>query len=250
MAALDGHECPVGDVVGRGAWRGQRRLGGERSPQPEVCGRPTASQPDGIVATLCFMAGRTEQAVTGGQVIDPGPGRRTNTIGHPVERMLNASARDILDALENGFRARADLKGKLAELFMSRYLDELERSGEVDHYEWFDEDGVPDFTIWLTSQRVVTLEVKNVRSGRGSLRVETQKTRPSRRDRMSRYYRVDQFDILAACLYNRTGRWEYVFVRTADLRRLASDQRYLEPMQAVPTPVSAPWHEHLADLLP
>ena len=66
---------------------------------------------------------------------DPGPGTRTNTIGHPVERMLNASARDILDALENGFRARADLKGKLAELFMSRHLDELQRAGWLDRYE-------------------------------------------------------------------------------------------------------------------
>ena len=134
---------------------------------------------------------------------DPGPGTRTNTIGHPVERMLNASARDILDALENGFRARADLKGKLAELFMSRHLDELQRSGWLDRYEWFDADGVPDFTLFLTDSRLLTLEVKNVRSGAGPLRVESQKTRASRGDPMSRYYRVDHFDILAACLYNR-----------------------------------------------
>lgn len=65
--------------------------------------------------------------------VDPGPGTRTNTIGHPVERMLNASARDILDALENEFRARADLKGKLAELFMIRQLDRLQRDDVIDH---------------------------------------------------------------------------------------------------------------------
>lgn len=46
--------------------------------------------------------------------------------------MLNASARDILDALENGFRARADLKGKLAELFAARYLDALQMRGVID----------------------------------------------------------------------------------------------------------------------
>ena len=120
---------------------------------------------------------------------DPGPGTRTNTIGDPVERMLNASAGDILDALENGFRARADLKGKLAELFMSRHLDELQRSGWLDRYEWFDQDGVPDFTLYLTDSRVLTLEVKNVRSGPGAPRVESQKTRASRGDPMSRFYR-------------------------------------------------------------
>jgi hypothetical protein len=96
--------------------------------------------------------------------LDPGPGTRTNTIGHPVERMLNASARDILDALENGFRSRADLKGKLAELFMSRHLDQLQRAGTIDHYEWFDKDGVPDFTIWFSDGTLRQLEVKNVRS--------------------------------------------------------------------------------------
>jgi hypothetical protein len=142
---------------------------------------------------------------------DPGPGTRTNTIGHPVERLLNASARDILDALENGFRARADLKGKLAELFMSRHLDGLQRDGVIDRYEWFDLDGVPDFTIWFADDTFIRLEVKNVRSGMGALRAETQKTRASRGDPMSRYYRVDQFDVLAACLYNRTAQWDYLF---------------------------------------
>ena len=135
-----------------------------------------------------------------GRPLDPGPGTRTNTIGHPVERMLNTSARDILDALENGFRARADLKGKLAELFMSRHLDELQRAEVIDHYEWFDQDGVPDFTIWFTDGTLIQLEVKNVRSGKGPLRAETQKTRASRSDPMSRYYRVEQFDIVAALM--------------------------------------------------
>ena len=174
---------------------------------------------------------------------------RTNTIGHPVERMLNASARDILDALENGFRARADLKGKLAELFMSRYLDQLQRAGWVDRYEWFDADGVPDFKLYLTDSRILTLEVKNVRSGSGPLRVETQKTRASRGDPMSRYYKVGQFDLLAACLYNSTGRWEYVFARTSKLQPLEVDVRYLATMQNLPQPLAAPWHSALVEAI-
>ena len=183
------------------------------------------------------------------QLRDPGPGMRTNTIGHPVERMLNASARDILDALENGFRARADLKGKLAELFMSRYLDQLQRAGWVDRYEWFDADGVPDFKLYLTDSRILTLEVKNVRSGSGPLRVETQKTRASRGDPMSRYYKVGQFDLLAACLYNSTGRWEYVFARTSKLQPLEVDVRYLATMQNLPQPLAAPWHSALVEAI-
>jgi hypothetical protein len=162
--------------------------------------------------------------------------------------MLNASARDILDALENGFRARADLKGKLAELFMSRHLDELQRSGWLDRYEWFDADGVPDFTLFLTDSRILTLEVKNVRSGSGHLRVESQKTRASRSDAMSRFYRVDQFHILAACLYNSTGRWAYLFARAVDLSTLTADSRYLATMQSISMPPTHPWYASLPEI--
>lgn len=180
---------------------------------------------------------------------DPGPGTRTNTIGHPVERMLNASARDILDALENGFRSRADLKGKLAELFMSRHLDELQRAGTIDHYEWFDKDGVPDFTIWFSDGTLRQLEVKNVRSGTGPLRVETQKTRASQSDPMSRYYRVDKFELVAACLYNATGRWEYVFARARELVKLPANSDYLATMQRIDTTIQPPWYRTLGEVL-
>jgi hypothetical protein len=163
--------------------------------------------------------------------------------------MLNASARDILDALENGFRARADLKGKLAELFAARYLDALQMRGRIDRYEWQDADGEPDFIVWLRGGPAITVEAKNVRSGKGSLRAETQKTRASKSDPMSRYYRVDQFDILAVCLYNRTGEWSYIFSRIDGLRRLATDPRYLEPIQVIPQPLVAPWTTDMAELL-
>jgi len=65
---------------------------------------------------------------------------------------------------------------------------------------------MPDFTVWWGDGTTFQLEVKNVRSGRGSLRAETQKTRASRGDPMSRYYRVDHFEIIGACLFNATGR--------------------------------------------
>lgn len=206
------------------------------------------------------MADKGEQVrplVAGTPVVDPGPGQRTNTIGHPVEHMLHASARDILDALENGFRARADLKGKLAELFMSRHLDDLVRRGAVVRYTWRDMDDVPDFLIELPDGTTRTLEVKNVRSGTGRLRVETQKTRNSSGDPWNRRYRVDKFDLVAACLFNATSRWEYVFARAADLSRHAQDERYLATMQDVvldaeprPGAVTASWRGQLVEVLP
>ncbi len=131
---------------------------------------------------------------------------------------------------------------------MSRHLDELQRAEVIDHYEWFDQDGVPDFTIWFTDGVEIRLEVKNVRSGAGHLRAETQKTRASRGDPMSRFYRVDQFEIIAACLFNATGRWDYVFARSADLVRLASDPDYLATIQPIDKAITPPWHGSLAEV--
>ena len=50
---------------------------------------------------------------------------------HPLETKLNASAQDILTAIERGFRAQVDVKGKLAELFLSRELDRLKAAGII-----------------------------------------------------------------------------------------------------------------------
>src|SRR5262245_45597926 len=42
---------------------------------------------------------------------------------HALCTKLNASVADILEAIGMGFRAQIDVKGKLAELYMSRQLD-------------------------------------------------------------------------------------------------------------------------------
>lgn len=227
-----------GAVIRAGGWRGRA--------YQNVCAEWTHTRPP-----VVYTSAVTDQPLESPDVAfaDPGPGRRTNSIGHPVERMLNASARDILDALENGFRARADLKGKLAELFAARYLDGLQMRGVIDRYEWQDLDGEPDFIVWLRGGPAITVEAKNIRSGKGSLRAETQKTRASKSDPMSRYYRADQFDVLAVCMYNQTGEWNYIFARIGDLRRLATDDRYLEVIQVIPQPLGAPWTTDMADLL-
>jgi hypothetical protein len=43
-------------------------------------------------------------------------------VRHPLEVKFNASAWDILCAIERGFRAQVDVKGKLAEWFLFKVL--------------------------------------------------------------------------------------------------------------------------------
>ena len=157
---------------------------------------------------------------------------------HSLETRLNASADDILSAIERGFRATIDAKGKLAEYFLSKELVRLEEQNVVKQVVWFDADGEPDFTLVYHGRRL-RVECKNVRSPdekrkTDSYRVELQKTRNSKDGTATRAYRADHFDILSVCLFNRTGQWRYlhISVRRLERRRTASD--LLEIMQPVP----------------
>jgi len=157
---------------------------------------------------------------------------------HPLETKLNASADDILSAIERGFRATIDAKGKLAEYFLHKELARLEEQQIIRELVWFDADGKPDFVLVHRGQRL-RVECKNVRSPdekrtTDSFRVELQKTRNSKDGTPTRAYRTDHFDILSVCLFNRTGRWSYLHtsVRRLARRRNASD--LLEIMQPVP----------------
>src|SRR5437879_4035503 len=133
-----------------------------------------------------------------------------NPVQHPLEKLFNASGWDILSAIEKGFRAQVDAKGKLAELFLYRHLVELQAAGLIDKVEWRDKDGVPDFRIEAKGV-ALEAECKNVRSGTtrfaDAYKVEIQKTRSRIGGGPKRGYRVDEFQILAACLFNQTGRW-------------------------------------------
>jgi hypothetical protein len=83
---------------------------------------------------------------------------------HPLEARFNASAWDILSAVDKGFRAQVDVKGKLAELFLYRQLVALQARGVIDKVEWRDKDGIPDFQIEAKGI-ALEAECKNVQSG-------------------------------------------------------------------------------------
>lgn len=161
---------------------------------------------------------------------------------HKIEEIFRAPAADIMDAILHGFRAQVDVKGKLAELYLSRQLEDLQKRGDIDHYEWFDKDGVPDFHVFVGENRLV-IECKNVRSPAVNragtsifARVELQKTRNGVdvKGQKTRGYPVEHFDILAVCLFNHTSRWEYVFIACQHLEQRPDSANFLKVFQAVP----------------
>ena len=168
---------------------------------------------------------------------------------HPLEDDLNADAVDILSAIQKGFRAIIDVKGKLAEYFLDQELVRLRGKGVIANYHWADKDGEPDFLIEHQGHKL-KIECKNIRSKAlfrtpPSYKVELQKTRNSKDGTNTRGYKRNEFDILAACLFNHTKRWEYLFVCTSRLESRPTERTFLKVMQPVPFTATSPWHSTL-----
>jgi hypothetical protein len=183
-------------------------------------------------------------------------------VEHPLETQYGLSAYELLDALDKRFRAKVTLEGAVAEVQMEKKIRALVGT-VIERYETHDLDGHPDFSIWLPKVgKPLLAECKNVRNRDEAYRqggevvaykAETQKTRASKGDATSRFYGVDQFDILGVCLGKKTGRWsDFMFARVVDLARHASHEGKLAAFQRVPLPGSedaAPWHGDLGELL-
>ena len=187
--------------------------------------------------------------------------RKGVVMEHLLEARYGLTAWELLDALENRFRARVALEGAVAEVQMEKKIRALVGT-VVDRHEVYDIDGYPDFGIWAKGHpNPLLAECKTVRDTEEAYRsggevvaykVETQKTRASRGDPTSRYYGVGQFHILGVCLGKKTGSWsEFMFVRSADLVRHRTHEGKLAVMQRVPLPGSelAPWFDDLGRLL-
>ena len=157
---------------------------------------------------------------------------------HPLETKLNAASDDILSAIQKGFRAIINTKGKLAEYYLNRELEELQKQDVISDLVWSDKDGEPDFTFKFHG-KPLRLECKNVRSPDNKrksdlFRAELQKTRNSQDGTPTRAYRADQFEILSVCLSNRTGTWSFLHISVRNLACREEFPELLEIMQTVP----------------
>ena len=137
---------------------------------------------------------------------------------HRLEEHFDLTSREILDIITSRNRLEIAVRGGVAEHHLQSFL---ERADDVRSVQQVDQDGQPDFDVTLGTGRQLTIECKNVspvKRGDGSIKVEVQKTRASKGDPQSRYYRLDQFDLVAASLWPVTGSWEYRFKATAALQ--------------------------------
>ena len=181
---------------------------------------------------------------------------------HALARQYGLAAHELLDAVNKRFRLKVALEGAVAEVQMEKRVIALV-GPVIERYETYDQDGHPDFGLWLPGcTEPLLAECKNVRDHDEAYRedgnivaykVETQKTRASQGDPVSRYYGVGHFQILGVCLGKKTGNWtDFLFVRVVDLLCHAKHEGKLAVMQRVPLPDAddlLPWYNDLGELL-
>ena len=138
---------------------------------------------------------------------------------HSLERTFDLTAHEILDIIHNRMRLEVAVKGGVAEHHLGRLL---QTDSAVVSVTGLDQDAQPDFEVRMSDGSTVLVECKNVspeRYANGDFKVEVQKTRATSGDPAGRLYRPEQFDVVAACLYSPTRRWDFRFIRSSHLGR-------------------------------
>lgn len=193
-----------------------------------------AAQSLGLDPALRFRAAEAASTFSGAPTL------------HALEVLYGLPANEILGIIAERHRLGVAVRGGVAERHLQTVL---ESDPEVATLELGTGDGPPDFIVHLRSGSTVAIECKNaspVTYADGTPKVETQKTRASKADPLSRLYSESQFDMVAACMFGLTGRWEFRFQHVS---RLARDVRGCDRLAAVQR-IDSTWAASFAEAIP
>ena len=163
---------------------------------------------------------------------------------HVLEEQFALTSEQILDIIGGRNRLSVAVRGGVAEYHLEHLLETLP---DIAAVERLDVDAMHDFNVILADGRPMRVECKNASpktSASGSFKVEVQKTRASKGDPASRFYPVDGFDVVAACLFSPTGRWEFRYGLTSRMARHKDFPDRLAPIQTI----TDDWAESLSAL--
>ena len=163
---------------------------------------------------------------------------------HVLEEQFALTSEQILDIIGGRNRLSVAVRGGVAEYHLEHLL---EHAPGVAAVERLDVDAMHDFNVTMADGRHLRVECKNASpktSASGAFKVEVQKTRASKGDPASRFYPADGFDVVAACLFSPTGRWEFRYGLTSRMTRHKDFTDRLAPIQTI----TDDWPDALADL--
>ena len=143
--------------------------------------------------------------------------RPAKAVSHPILEEFGIASDALFDLIEGASRLKMAVRGWVAEEHLAATLGKLKGVSECIRLE---ADGKPDISLRWKGGAPILIECKNtLRStySDGRPKVDFQKTRASKGDPCSRYYRPEDFPVLAACLHAVTESWEFRFALTTDL---------------------------------
>jgi hypothetical protein len=152
---------------------------------------------------------------------------------HQLEEDYELPAGEILAIIAERARLAMAVRGGVAEHHAGRALrsDPTVAEAVVAHQE-----GPPDYWVTMKDGSSVRVEVKNASPrlfADGTPKVEAQKTRASKADPQSRLYTPAAFDVLAACMYGPTKRWEFRYRRSTLLTPHTEHPDRIAPVQRI-----------------
>ena len=173
---------------------------------------------------------------------------------HALEHEFGLPAWEILDTINRRNRCKIAVRGAIAEAHLIRHLRRLEEAGYIQGFEDFDRDAYPDCRVDYDG-RSFFVECKNVQKQkrqRGEtepVTIDFKRTRNPMANPEARYYGPEEFEIVAACLWNRTRQWVFRFAVTADLPRHPQYPDRILDIVTVDVAESPIWTANLAILL-
>lgn len=166
------------------------------------------------------------------------------TAPHALTSELKMPAHAVLDLIQSASRLKMAVRGWVAEHHLEQFLQCVPG---VKDCRRLDIEGGADIELRFKNSGPILVECKNVLRvpARGGIpRVDFQRTRASKSDPCSRYYKPTDFQVLAACLHAVTERWEYRFVSTLSLPEHARCSGRIQSNLRV----DADWHVDPADV--
>lgn len=215
------------------AWERDARPGTRREAPRASDGLETlvAFTPDRFLDYVRFEREATDLALDpplryrAAEAAQAAPVATSSGTRHALESEFDLDHATLLSIIEQRGRLKVAVKGGVAEHHLETAL---RNDPQVAQVVQVDQDGPPDFEVTLLDGTVLRVECKNASpnvyaratgpdDASGDPKVEVQKTRAQKNDPSGRLYAPEQFDVLAACLFATTGRWEFRFRRSASL---------------------------------
>jgi hypothetical protein len=135
---------------------------------------------------------------------------------HALAAEFALPEKKVLDLISERRMLKMAVRGSVAEEHLVNTLSAV--PGVQDCHRLEDDRG-PDIGLSFRGKDI-TVECKNssrVRTKEGFEKIDFQRTRASKADPCSRYYRPSEFDLVAACIHAVTEKWEFKYALTSDL---------------------------------